>query len=104
MSRISHGTTGIWFLSWRLAISFLRKKVDPQFRRHMVAHIPDVNRHSLDNMRVNDKKKGFVWSAIGKASYDEGRWKEAEELLVQEIETRKRVLGPEHPDILTIMG
>jgi hypothetical protein len=30
-----------------------------------------------------------------------GRWKEAEELEVQVIETRKRVLGKGHPSMLT---
>jgi Tetratricopeptide repeat len=33
-----------------------------------------------------------------------GRWKEAEELFVQVVETRKRVLGEEHPDTLTSMN
>jgi hypothetical protein len=33
--------------------------------------------------------------------YSDGRWKEAEELGVQLMETRKRVLGEEHPDTLT---
>jgi tetratricopeptide (TPR) repeat protein len=32
---------------------------------------------------------------------NQGRWKEAEELDVQVVETRKRVLGTEHPDTLT---
>jgi len=32
---------------------------------------------------------------------NQGRWKEAEELEVQVMETRKRVLGAEHPDMLT---
>ena len=31
----------------------------------------------------------------------QGRWKEAEELLMQVMEARKRVLGQEHPDTLT---
>src|SRR5256886_17626362 len=35
---------------------------------------------------------------------NQGRWKEAEELEVQVIETRKRVLGQEHPDTLTSMN
>jgi hypothetical protein len=35
---------------------------------------------------------------------EDGRWKEAEELFVQVIETRKRVLGDEHPSTLTSMG
>jgi Tetratricopeptide repeat len=30
-----------------------------------------------------------------------GRWKEVEELEVQVMETRKRVLGQEHPDTLS---
>jgi hypothetical protein len=32
--------------------------------------------------------------------WNQGRWKEAEELEVQVLETRKRVLGDEHPDTL----
>ncbi|GLA09992.1 hypothetical protein AnigIFM60653_001131 [Aspergillus niger] len=34
----------------------------------------------------------------------DGRWKEAEELEVQVLELRKRVLGPEHPDTLASMS
>jgi tetratricopeptide (TPR) repeat protein len=34
----------------------------------------------------------------------QGRWKEAEELFVQVMETRKRVLGQEHPDTLMSMA
>ncbi|OAL56170.1 TPR-like protein [Pyrenochaeta sp. DS3sAY3a] len=33
--------------------------------------------------------------------WNQGRWKEAEELFVQVMETRMRVLGEEHPDTLT---
>ncbi len=36
--------------------------------------------------------------------WDQGRWKEAEELEVQVMETRKRVLGLEHPSTLTSMA
>jgi hypothetical protein len=35
---------------------------------------------------------------------DKGRWKEAERLRVQVMESRKRVLGEEHPDTLTSMA
>ncbi|KAJ2892346.1 kinesin light chain [Zalerion maritima] len=35
---------------------------------------------------------------------NQGRWKEAEDLFVQVMETRKRVLGAEHPDRLTSMS
>ena len=36
--------------------------------------------------------------------WNQGRWKEAEELDVQVMETRKRVLGLEHPSTLTSMA
>jgi hypothetical protein len=35
---------------------------------------------------------------------NQGRWKEVEDLEVQVVEMRKRVLGPEHPDTLTSMN
>ena len=35
---------------------------------------------------------------------NQGRWAEAEQLQVQVLETRKRVLGEEHPDLLASMG
>jgi hypothetical protein len=38
------------------------------------------------------------------ALYNDGWWKEAEELEVQVTETFKRVLGEEHPDTLTSMA
>ncbi|KAF2467718.1 uncharacterized protein BDR25DRAFT_233833, partial [Lindgomyces ingoldianus] len=41
---------------------------------------------------------------VGLARNLGGRWKEAEELFVQVMETRKRVLGEEHPDTLTSMA
>jgi len=34
----------------------------------------------------------------------QGQWKEAMELFLQVVETRKRVLGKEHPDTLTSMA
>ena len=36
--------------------------------------------------------------------WNQGRWKEAEELEVVVMETRKQVLGTEHPDSLTAMA
>ncbi|KAF8864851.1 FabD/lysophospholipase-like protein [Acephala macrosclerotiorum] len=38
---------------------------------------------------------------VGMCLYSDGRWKEAEELDVQVMETRKTLLGQEHPDTLT---
>jgi hypothetical protein len=36
--------------------------------------------------------------------YQEGQWNEAERAFLQVMETRKTVLGPEHPDTLTSMN
>jgi hypothetical protein len=33
--------------------------------------------------------------------HEDGRWREAKDLFVQAMETRKRVLGEEHPSTLT---
>jgi tetratricopeptide (TPR) repeat protein len=81
-----------------------REAAKPQFRRHMITHIPDVGRCHLDDIGVSDEKKGFVWSTLSRVYYDEGRWKEAEELEVQVMETFKRVLAEEHPSTLTSMA
>ncbi|KAH8647477.1 hypothetical protein BGZ60DRAFT_521339 [Tricladium varicosporioides] len=41
----------------------------------------------------------LAWK-VGRCLHSDGRWKEAEELIMQLIETQKRVLGQEHPDTL----
>jgi tetratricopeptide (TPR) repeat protein len=51
----------------------------------------------------NEAKTNLVWKCAMTLDSD-GRWKEAEELFVQVMETRKRVLGEEHPDTLTSMA
>ncbi|KAL8759342.1 MAG: hypothetical protein Q9184_003647 [Pyrenodesmia sp. 2 TL-2023] len=53
---------------------------------------------------IDDARMPFVWRTVGRTYLDEGRWKKAEELEVQVIETRKRVLGEQHPDTLTSMA
>ncbi|KAI9775707.1 MAG: hypothetical protein M1816_005776, partial [Peltula sp. TS41687] len=99
----------LWYLIFILAASRQISEEDarPQFRRYMVTHIPDtmrVSRSYLDHIQLDDKKKAFVWDTISRVYYTEGRWKEAEELEVQVMETRARVLGQEHPHTLISMG
>lgn len=43
-------------------------------------------------------------SNLATTYWDQGRWKEAEDLKVQVMEMRKRVLGEEHPDTLVSMS
>jgi len=66
------------------------------------------------NERIWDQKKIILGeehpstlSSMGNLAstyWNQGRWKEAEELEVRVMETRKRVLGEEHPDTLTSMN
>jgi tetratricopeptide (TPR) repeat protein len=96
----------LWHLMFILAAShqISEEEARPQFRRYMVTHIPVARQSNLDDMRIDDEKKAFVWNTISRVYYDEGQWKEAEELLRQELETCSRVLGQEHPSTLTSMA
>jgi tetratricopeptide (TPR) repeat protein len=52
----------------------------------------------------NDKKRlDLVWKCA-MSLYKDGRYKEAEELFVQVMQTNKRALGDEHPDTLSSMA
>lgn len=82
-------------IAWRFASS------DYAFRRDLLSHITTAQRRShLSSM--TSQKQGVAEFAL--AFSEAGRWKEAEELEVQVMETRKRVLGEEHPDTLTSMN
>lgn len=63
-------------------------------------------RYALDSDSI-DKCEEHEFSLAEKVShcfYEDGRWKEAENLEKHVTETRKRVLGEEHPDTLTSMA
>lgn len=51
---------------------------------------------------MKPKKEGIAEFIL--AFSEARRWKEAEELEIQVMETRKRVLGEEHPDTLSSMA
>jgi hypothetical protein len=51
----------------------------------------------------NEATTNLVWKCA-MTLFEDGRWREAEELFMQVMETRKRVLGEEHPDTLTSMA
>ena len=95
-----------WYLIFISAVShhILQDKAKPQFRRHMIMHVSTVGKTCFDNMQVDDQRKIWVWGTVGNVYHLEGRWKEAEELEVQVMETSSRVLGQEHPSTLTSMA
>ncbi|KAL8815792.1 MAG: hypothetical protein Q9223_005111 [Gallowayella weberi] len=82
-------------ITWRFASS------DYAFRRDLLSHITTAQRQSSVST-ITRKKKGIAEFAL--AFSEAGRWKEAEELEVQVMETSQRVLGEEHPDTLTSMA
>jgi tetratricopeptide (TPR) repeat protein len=63
-------------------------------------------RYALKTNHVSNEdenRTNLVWR-YGMCLYGDGRWNEAEDSLRQVMETRKRVLGTEHPDTLTSMA
>ncbi|KAF2458012.1 hypothetical protein BDY21DRAFT_21377 [Lineolata rhizophorae] len=76
----------------------------PEFRRDLVTHVLETRHSALESTCADDEEKTFAWKTIGSVYYQEDRWTEAEELDVQVMETKKRVLGREHPFTLTSMN
>jgi tetratricopeptide (TPR) repeat protein len=75
--------------------------------RRLLPHAQCALSHSRtdDNNREKEEQEeeGERWELAQKCAWtldSDGRWEEAEELEVQVMETRKRVLGEEHPDTL----
>jgi putative hemolysin len=70
--------------------------------RRLLPHAKYVLSHSREEGEGGERLT-LMWRCA-LALLSDGRYKEAEELEVQVMETRKRVLGEEHPDTLAIMA
>jgi tetratricopeptide (TPR) repeat protein len=70
--------------------------------RRLLPHVQYALSHSLMD-DDNEERLDLAWKCA-RALYSDGRYEEAEELEVQVMQTRKRVLGDEHPKTLIIMG
>ena len=81
-----------------------QEEAKPHFRRELVAHIPTMNKMFFDRLGVWGKNIDFAMHTFGTVYYNEGRWKEAEQLEVQVMKNRKTVLGEEHPSTLASMA
>ncbi|KAI4154247.1 MAG: hypothetical protein LQ340_001792 [Diploschistes diacapsis] len=75
----------------------------PHFRRHFMTHVPELEIESLNRAEVSPKQIPLVLRMFAVIYYQERRLKEAEELGAQVMETRKKILGDEHPDTLISM-
>ena len=96
----------VWHLIFITAVCIQSNKEssEPHFRRHIIPQILEGSTLKMAARGFDEHQKGFIKSIIGQVYYDEGRSKEAEELEVQVMEIRKRVLGEEHPSTLTSMA
>ncbi|KAF2253361.1 HET-domain-containing protein [Trematosphaeria pertusa] len=78
---------------------------EPQNRttwRKYLAHAS----YALDSGVTGDDdeaRTSLLWK-LGLCLYEDGRWNEAEKAFSRVTETRKRLLGPEHPDTLASMS
>jgi hypothetical protein len=70
--------------------------------RRLLPHARYILSHSAAEQDGGDRLGLALKSAM--ALYNDGRWKEAEELEVQVMETSSRVLGDEHLSTLTIIA
>ncbi|KAH8698104.1 kinesin light chain [Phaeosphaeriaceae sp. PMI808] len=70
--------------------------------RRFLPHVQYALSQSLAD--YDDKSRLELAQKCAIALYSDGRYKEAEELEVQVMETSSRVLGDEHPDTLTSMA
>ncbi|KAH8727406.1 kinesin light chain 3 [Phaeosphaeriaceae sp. PMI808] len=70
--------------------------------RRLLPHVQYALSHSLTDDDDKERLK-LAWKCA-MSLHSDGRYKEAEELEVQVMQTWKRVLGDEHPDTLTSMA
>jgi tetratricopeptide (TPR) repeat protein len=94
-----------WYLIFMVAVCHQVRmdRAKPEFRRQMIAHIPDVSRTSLSAAKLHDEVRATMFEKISHVYSDEGRWREAEKLRAQVMAIRIRVLGPKHVQTLSSM-
>jgi tetratricopeptide (TPR) repeat protein len=71
---------------WRSYLAHARYVLDPK-----------------DDKEETEERSELIWK-LATCLFNDGRYNEAEKLTLEEVETRKRVLGEEHPDTLISMG
>lgn len=71
-----------------------------KFRRHLIAHLPDVESVDLSWHKDPDVGKDFIWSTLATIYSHEDFLREAEKLGLQLMEMRKKRLGEDHASTL----
>ncbi|OJJ78724.1 uncharacterized protein ASPGLDRAFT_30469 [Aspergillus glaucus CBS 516.65] len=93
-----------WCTNFVLAACSKITKDKPEFRRHLVVHLPSFR--DIDLVRINNIEMGeiFLWNTLAYVHYYEGQWEEAEKLQVQVVDAHKTKLGEDHLATLTSMA
>ena len=99
VTRLSNAIMTCGCAQWILGMSVKWKfeLEDYQFRQTLLPHVATVLQSGVIPFT-------YIASALGLLYYEGGHWDKAGQLFVQVMDTRKRVLGEEHPDTLTSMG
>ncbi|KAH7130102.1 hypothetical protein B0J11DRAFT_244108 [Dendryphion nanum] len=84
-------------------VELSRDVAELEYRRELVTYVPALKKRYLDELDVEDIRKGFVWHTVFNVYFHEGWWKEAEELQAKALEMFSRVVGDEHQDTLDSM-
>ncbi|KAF2183895.1 kinesin light chain, partial [Zopfia rhizophila CBS 207.26] len=98
------GTLGVWAATALARLEEVFPDDDHTNRSAWRMYLPHA-RYALE-MEENGsegEKSGLLWK-FAMCTYSDGRYNESEQVFVQVMETRKRVLGEEHPDTLSSMG
>ena len=81
----------------------IEEEHQPEFRRHLMAHLPDMDKDSPNRIEPARGYSIYIWEVLATIYYMEGWWKEAEKLEIQVLELSKLELGVDHPDTLERM-
>ncbi|PLN86207.1 hypothetical protein BDW42DRAFT_109905 [Aspergillus taichungensis] len=96
----------IWNLQFVLAAcqKVFEDTDHPQFRRHMVMHLPECTYAYLEQKGIPDQYKAQIWRKFGGLYHEEARLLEAEHLRLKVLEIHKTMLGDTHPTTLASMA
>lgn len=95
-----------WFVTFITAELVQMRNEDgkAEFRRHFISHLDSLSEPVRDCHNLGEEGLSSVVIELANLLYYECRWSKAEQLEVSVMETRKRVLGQEHPSTLISMG
>ncbi|KAK4207231.1 hypothetical protein QBC37DRAFT_392927 [Rhypophila decipiens] len=98
-----HGLVQLSTRKW-LEVFERQEIFQDQFIERIAASFPIGEKAREKELGREDMATLETISLFALVQKDQGRWKEAESLFVQVVETSSRVLGEEHPSTLTSMG